>query len=261
MATRFAKTQIMRSLVANLVYPTVAMCLFDEVRSDEVSPSGLVEALAWKSHAYLVLNEELASTGYDCSSDRMRCDNETRTRILDVVINLADTAEGDVLEFGVYKGESLEAFAKKCPQRTVYGFDSFKGLPSSWWARPKGAFATEMPRHCKPNVRIIQGLFDDTLPQFLAKWHGRAAIVHVDCDLYTSTRSALLHIVPRLQEKAVILFDEYYNYPDFARHEWLAWREIRSRYRINASCVAYDGRRAAFQIMNVGDNSSSALQP
>jgi hypothetical protein len=64
-----------------------------------------------------------------------------------------------------------------------------------------------------------------------------------------------MHIMPSLQEQAIILFDEYYNYPDFAQHEWLAWREIRSRYRIVAPCVAYDGRRAAFQITNLGDNS------
>jgi hypothetical protein len=163
-ATRFAKTQVMRSLVANLVYPTVAMCLRDEVRSDEVSPSGVAEALAWKSHAYLVLNEELASTGRDCSSDRMRCDNETRARIIDTVIKLAEPTQGDVLEFGVYEGQSLETFAERCTQRTVYGFDSFEGLPSPWWTRPKGTFATSLPRLFKPNVRLVQGLFDDTLP-------------------------------------------------------------------------------------------------
>jgi hypothetical protein len=42
------------TIVANLVYPTIIRCLQGEFRTDEESPSGLAEAIAWKSHAYLV---------------------------------------------------------------------------------------------------------------------------------------------------------------------------------------------------------------
>ena len=102
---------------------------------------------------------------------------------------------------------------------------------------------------------LVPGWFEQSLPAFLQRWPGRAAIVHVDCDLYQSTRTCLLGLVQRFQVGTVLLFDEYYNYPGFARHEWLAWREIRARYRISAPCIAYDGRRAAFQVAELGESA------
>jgi hypothetical protein len=33
-----------------------------------------------------------------------------------------------ILEFGVWKGESINYFGKKCPQAEIYGFDSFTGF-------------------------------------------------------------------------------------------------------------------------------------
>ena len=252
-AGRLARTQAIRSLVVNIVYPTIVDCVLDEVQPDVVSPSGIAEAMAWKSHAYIVLNEELRGTGVDCSSDGMRCDQETRARLVDCVMSHSASLEGDVLEFGVYNGESLLDFAERCPRRKVYGFDSFEGLPEAWWTRPKGTFQTALPNIDKPNVTLVKGLFDDSLPGFLQRWEGTAAIVHVDCDLYKSTLSCLLPILSRCQKGTVILFDEYYNYSDFAQHEWLAWREICTNHYIAASCIAYDGRRAAFQLTSLGD--------
>jgi hypothetical protein len=258
MAARIARTQVVKSLVVNIVYPTIADCVLDEIQPDSVSPSGIAEALAWKSHAYAVLNQELRATGVDCSSDEMRCDRETRRRLLDTVIARTASLEGDILEFGVYNGESLVDFAERCPQRQVYGFDSFEGLPEDWWTRPKGTFQTALPNIDKPNVILVQGLFDKSLPGFLNHWKGKAAIVHVDCDLYSSTLSCLRPILPRCRKGTAILFDEYYNYSEFAQHEWLAWRVICAQYNLAASCIAYDGRRAAFELTDLGEFGGAA---
>jgi len=183
----------------------------------------------------------------------MRCDGETRRRLIDSVVARSSPLEGDILEFGVYKGESLVDFAERCPQRQVYGFDSFEGLPEEWWTRPKGAFQSALPNIDKCNVTLVKGLFDESLSEFLNEWRGKAAIVHVDCDLYNSTLSCLRPILSRCQKGTVILFDEYYNYSEFARHEWLAWRVICAQYNIAASCIAYDGRRAAFELTDLGE--------
>jgi len=252
MVAWIAGTRVVRSIVANLVYPTIVRCLQGEFRTDEESPSGLAEAMAWKSHAYLVLAEELRSTGKDCSEERMRCDRETRSRIIQTVLERTAGIEGDILEFGVYNGESLLTFADLCSTRRVFGFDSFEGLPEEWWTRPRGAFRNTEPIPQRPNLTLVAGLFDDSLPGFLEGWQNRPAIIHVDCDLYQSTLSCLIPILPRCQVGSVLLFDEYYNYCDFARHEWLAWRQVRSRYGVIAPCIAYDGRRAAFQITHMG---------
>ena len=251
-AARIARTQVVRGFVEHFVYPSIAACVIREVQPDVVSRSGIAEALAWKSHAYAVLREELRATGFDCSADRMRCDRETRSRIIDAVVSRSASLDGDILEFGVYKGESLLEFADRCPQRHVYGFDSYTGLPEAWWTRPQGTFKTDPPSIEKANVTLVKGLFDESLPGFMQQWKGRAAIVHVDCDLYGSTLSCLRPILSRCQQGTVVLFDEYYNYPDFAQHEWLAWRVICAEYRIVSSCIAYDGRRAAFELTNLG---------
>ena len=252
-----AATWPVRSVVANLIYPSLIGCLKGEFQADTPSPSGLAEQIAWKSHAYLVLNEELAPGGQDCSWDGMRCDHETRSRIIDKTLDHLDDVDGDILEFGVYNGESLLTFAERCPTRRIFGFDSFEGLPQAWWTRPAGTFKNTIPIPERPNLTLVPGLFDESLPGFLKGWTGRAALVHIDCDLYQSTLSCLLAILPRCQVGAVLLFDEYWNYPEFARHEWLAWRQVRNRYGIVAACIAYDGRRAAFQITSLNAPQTS----
>ena len=249
---RFATSGVVRTAVRHLIYPAVSRCLLNEIRPDEASPSGVIEASAWKIHSYIVLEQELRTTGQDCSGPEMRHDHETRERLFDVVAK-ADLPDGDILEFGVYQGRSLLLFADRFPKRHIYGFDSFDGLPEDWWNRPKGTFQTPLPQLHRPNVTLVKGSFEQSVPRFLAEYPGTAAIVHVDCTLYRSTIACLPAVLPRCAEGTVIIFDEYYNYPDFAQHEWRAWCELRRRYRLTASCLAYDARRVAFQISDLGD--------
>jgi hypothetical protein len=245
-----SRTRAFRGVVSHLLYPALVRDLRHEIAPDRDSPSGLIEDLAWKVHSHIVLEEELRPTGRNCSGAYMRHDAETRKHFLDALAEL-DVAEGDILEFGVFKGESLRLIAERFPGRRIFGFDSFEGLPEDWWTRPKGTFQTDVPR--LDHVAMVKGMFADTVPRFVETWSGTAAIVHVDCTLYRSTMDCLLPILPRCPERALIIFDEYYNYPDFAQHEWRAWREVRSKCKVTAHCVAYDARRVAFQITAIGD--------
>ena len=58
---------------------------------------------------------------------------------------------GLVLEFGVASGSSITGIAGEMPHRTVYGFDSFEGLPEDWTDddgnlhNTKGTFAQPVP--------------------------------------------------------------------------------------------------------------------
>jgi hypothetical protein len=251
-AAWLAGTRLVRLPVDHLVYPAVVRGLLDEIAPDRDSPSGLVEALGWKVHSHIVLEEELRPTGRNCSGPRMRHDRETRTEFFDALA-AADLPDGDILEFGVFRGESLQLFAERFPGRRIFGFDSFEGLPEDWWNRPKGTFRTNVPQFDEPEVMMVKGMFAESVPQFVQTWSGNAAIVHIDCTLYGSTMDCLPPILPRCLERAIIMFDEYYNYPDFAQHEWRAWRELRWKYRLTAPCLAYDARRVAFQITDLGD--------
>ena len=249
---RFATSKPVGRFVRHLIYPSVANTLLDEIRPDVASPSGLAEALAWKAHSYIVLEEELRPTGTDISGPEMRHDQVTRERLFDF-LSTATVPDGDILEFGVFQGSSLALFAERFPARRIYGFDSFEGLPADWWNRPRGTFKTPVPALPHTNVTLVKGTFDETVPEFLAQWTGTAAIVHVDCTLYSSTMASLPAVLPRCRQGTIVIFDEYYNYSDFTQHEWRAWRELRQRYRIVAPCLAYDSRRVAFQISDMGE--------
>lgn len=134
-------------------------------------------------------------------------------------------ADGLILEFGVFSGRTLNLLAGLTP-RTVYGFDSFEGLPEDW--RPgfgKGRFAANLPEIVK-NAELVVGWFDQTLPGFLAAHPGPIALLHVDCDLYSSTRTIFTLCRERIIPGTVIVFDEYFNYPGWRKHEHRAFQEL-----------------------------------
>lgn len=149
----------------------------------------------------------------------------TPLETLTYAVNLAPRG-GMALEFGVYRGDSLRVIAGERRLRGVYGFDSFEGLPEDWRGGfEKGAFATsDVPRF--PGVPLIEGWFEDTLPTFVQE-HGDDVVdfLHVDCDLYSSTATVLKHVGPLLRSGSVIVFDEFFNYPGWRKHEYRAWQE------------------------------------
>lgn len=247
---RVAQAQPVRSAVVHLVYPTVVRILNAECQADVTSESGIAEQFSWKSHAYQVLNSEL-SEGVNCCPEKMGSTRESRQRLFEVILERIRDVPGDLLEFGVSSGESFLWFLKHCPERHIYGFDSFEGIPEDWWTRPKGSFKAEPPRFTEPNGALIKGWFEETLPGFFDNYRGRIALVHIDCDVFSAAIYALRYAIPLCRSGSVVLFDEYYNYPGFPEHEWQAWRRIRRAHEIEAECIAYDGRRAAFQITRI----------
>lgn len=130
---------------------------------------------------------------------------------------------GVALEFGVGTGTSMRQILA---EGGAYGFDSFKGLPEDW--RPgfsAGAFACEPPHDLLH--RLVIGLFEDTLPEFFRAPMPSIPIslVHIDCDLYSSTRTVLKHVMPHVQPGCYIVFDEWHGYEGCEQHEQRAWRE------------------------------------
>jgi len=165
----------------------------------------------------------------------------SRDEVLDLALHHL-RADGLVCEFGVFRAESLNRIADRLPDRTVYGFDSFEGLPERWREGfEPGGFGTggRLPE-VRPNVRLVEGWFDATLPAFAAAHPGPAALLHVDCDLYSSTRCILEQLGRRLVPGSVIVFDEYYNYPGWEEHEFRAFAEFAARWRLGYEYLAYN---------------------
>ncbi|HSN17991.1 MAG TPA: tetratricopeptide repeat protein [Gammaproteobacteria bacterium] len=158
---------------------------------------------------------------------------------------------GGVAEFGVYHGLSLRRLAQQVAT-PLHGFDSFEGIPEDWKpGEPKGSYSTggrvpEMPAH----VTLHRGWFEDTLPGFVASQQEPLRFVHVDCDLYSSTRTVLEGLRPLLQLGTVLLFDEYLGFEGYEQHEFRAWQEFVKRHGIRYEYVAFEliAKQAAVRI-------------
>ena len=148
---------------------------------------------------------------------------------------------GLALEFGVATGTTLKLIADVVAgDRTVVGFDVFTGLPETWRTGfPAGEFAQEPPDI--PGAGVVAGLFEDTLPAFLADTDEPISFVHVDCDLYSSTKTVLDLVGDRLAPDAVLMFDEFFNYPGWQQHEYRAWTEFIARTGRTFEYLAYTG--------------------
>jgi predicted O-methyltransferase YrrM len=149
------------------------------------------------------------------------------------------TTPGLYLEFGVASGATANLIASTIPG-PIYGFDSFAGLPEAWPGYlPKGAFRQERPPVLRQNVEVVVGLFAETLPRFLAEHPDNVAFMHVDCDLYSSTKTIFEHLGPRRTSGTVIVFDEYFNYPGWEDGEYRAFQEFSATRRLSYTYLGY----------------------
>lgn len=178
---------------------------------------------------------------------------------------------GDYLEFGVLAGFTAriccETLRDLLLLRRVYLFDSFDGLPeysssvdsnsydiagrNVWSDRMRfpDSFVAELgepiDQHVKRGLREVvsperivvrRGFYSETLREPLGV---KAAVVHIDCDLYQSTREVLtrLYETDVFQDGCVLLFDDFNCFkanPNFGERR--AFREfLEEQDRFEAS--------------------------
>jgi Macrocin-O-methyltransferase (TylF) len=167
--------------------------------------------------------------------------------------------EGHYLEFGVFTGGTVRLIGRRVGGRIVHGFDSFEGLPEAWsgFNLGKGAFDLHgrLPRVPK-NVRLHRGWFEDSLPVWLEANPGAAAFVHVDCDLYSAARTVLSLLADRIVPGTVIVFDEYFNFPNWEQHEYKAFQEFAAEHSVTYRYLAFARQQVAVRIESIGESVS-----
>ena len=172
-----------------------------------------------------------------------------RWRLLQAAVGEARPG-GLFLEFGVEKGASANFIARLIgagnEPAVLHGFDSFEGLPESW----DGTFETggkftvggKIPR-LLANVEIHKGWFENTLPGFRADHRDSTiSLLHIDCDLYSSTRTVLEQLGDLLLPGSIVVFDEYLNYHGWKNHEFKAWQEFVEANQVRYSYRGFCGR-------------------
>lgn len=171
-----------------------------------------------------------------------------KIKLMDASLDAASARQGLYCEFGVFRGDSLNYIAERVAG-PVDGFDSFEGLPENWISKhPKGSLtaAGRLPK-VRSNVRLFKGWFSDTLPGYLRENTGPVAFIHIDCDLYSSTKTVFSMMADRIGNGTVILFDEYFNYPGWQKHEFRAFHEFIDERQLSfeyVGCVRDDSQVA-----------------
>lgn len=166
---------------------------------------------------------------------------------------------GDVAEFGVFRGRSLQAMAEHQPLRTVHGFDSFLGLPEDWVRSTdstfsKGHFNTGTLPQLQAehrNIQIHPGFFNSSLPVWKCTLRKPLALLHIDADLYSSAKYVLNTLNEVIVPGTVLVFDELSDwknngvYPQWEEGEWRALKEWMQEHnrcvRVLARGTHYSG--------------------
>lgn len=157
--------------------------------------------------------------------------NDARNAGFRKAVNMVKSAgvQGDYLEFGVFKGGSLIQFhnlieENKLDKIRLFAFDAFQGLPNSEgntfkegeFYFPKESFLKRIKKAGVDlkKVIIVEGFFDKSLTDGVKKEHqlNKAAIIHVDCDLYTSTVDVLRFCDGLVQKGTILIFDDYLSF-------------------------------------------------
>lgn len=149
----------------------------------------------------------------------------------------------DYLEFGVCGGTSLRIWMNlnTHPLSRFYGFDSFLGLPEDW----QGAFNCgskhgfslngKIPQFQDKRVKLIPGYFHQTLRKFFRDYSAQnRLLVHIDCDIYSSTLCVLANLTGHLTPGSILMFDEF----NLVCHEFKAFQEICTAFAINYKILA-----------------------
>ncbi len=135
-------------------------------------------------------------------------------------------------EFGCHSGRTFSAALSSSKylglDLKAFAFDSFEGLPNTNKYQDgifkKGTFYTGMNDFKNivfkktgiklNNNQLIKGYYENSLNKSLKnKLPDKVGFVHIDVDLYSSTKTVLEFIKDFLVEGTVILFDDWYCFP------------------------------------------------
>ena len=131
-------------------------------------------------------------------------------------------------EMGVWYGSAIKSWntLDSNQESRYFGFDTFEGLPEVWEGLTAnaevGTFdvggSIDNVKISDKRVKLIQGLFQDTVPGFLADEYeateGRR-VLHIDSDLYSSALFCLTKFDHIMAVGDIIIFDELSSMDEF----------------------------------------------
>jgi len=169
-------------------------------------------------------------------------------------------------EFGVWEGRTIK-IAREILDDTyeLFGFDSFEGMPdhkstlknvtqihpNGYGSKvyknmfdadiviDAGVFSTNKQTPDVSGVEWVVGFFDETLPSFVNQHPPQpAALLHIDCDHYESTKTVFKYMTPYIAKDTVLVFDEWHmdstiktpHHEQKAFYEWVKENDIKFKF-------------------------------
>ena len=147
----------------------------------------------------------------------------------------ANNVGGDIIECGVGNGQTLSyilfnlTYNEKHFNRRYVGFDSFQGFPEpseednsprnpkkGEWNHTSEEFVISTLNSLGfkdldyKKIKFIKGFYDRTFQQEKDNI-SKISLLHIDCDLYLSTKISLETWFDKVEKNGIIVFDEYLN--------------------------------------------------
>lgn len=136
---------------------------------------------------------------------------------LDLIIQMVEETRGvpgDIFEIGSWKCGTSGVMAAKAPDRLVYAFDMFGGMPPGIKGPPwdffDGTTWEEIVATAAnfPNMRLVRGPHEETVPAF-AYFKRPISLMLMDSDHYASHKISLEWLAPLVSREGVIMFHDW----------------------------------------------------
>ena len=100
------------------------------------------------------------------------------------------------------------------------------------------------------NVKLVKGFFDKTLPSFILEQKAALGLLHIDSDLYSSTLCALNNSNKVMDEKTILVFDEFISNDKWEEDEYKALNEFCSNlgYSYEVLAVSFFTKQVAVKL-------------
>lgn len=173
---------------------------------------------------------------------------------------------GEVVECGVFKGNSLMQFIKirsieeNFFSRKIYAFDTFDKFPREdliYDEKHLNNFISEAGEmsiskknlqkkftdlSLNKNISLIEGNILNTLPIFVAdNPQIKISLLHVDVDLYEVTKTVLNNLFPLVVSGGIVILDDYGAFPgaNKAIDEYFNGKNYKIKQTSSGNCISY----------------------
>ena len=196
----------------HLVTDAMDHAVFNNVPGDYLEfgvRGGTSFLLAWRS--YMAMHEQLHGNQEMTDDDRARIPEPMRFFAFDAFDTGLPTPAG--LDDTEIRSAHWSAHSMKFPVEHFFQHCLRSGMPED-------------------QLFVIPGYFEQTLGEASSTHHGihDAAVVHLDCDLYESTRDALVFMTDLMQLGTILIFDDFFRYRGSELHgQYYAFKEWQER--------------------------------